>query len=78
LVQLYAERSGRSLVNLAFYEAFTAWRLACGMRVVSQRSSARAPAGPQAGGMFVEGDLPYDEAVTRLADRAHDLSQQLP
>ncbi|NEK56847.1 phosphotransferase family protein [Geodermatophilus sabuli] len=80
LVQLYAERSGRSLVNLPFYEAFTAWRLACGMSVVSQRSSARAVAGPRAAApdLFVEGDLPYDEAVTRLADRAHDLSRQLP
>jgi aminoglycoside phosphotransferase (APT) family kinase protein len=80
LVQLYADRSGRSLDNLAFYEAFTAWRLACGMSVVSQRSSARAAAGPSAAmsDMFVEGDLPYDEAVTRLADRAQDLSQQLP
>jgi aminoglycoside phosphotransferase (APT) family kinase protein len=79
LVELYAERSGRSLANLSFYQAFTAWRLACGMSVVSNRSSTRAAAGSSAAhsGMFVEGDLPYDDAVTRLAERALDLSRQL-
>jgi aminoglycoside phosphotransferase (APT) family kinase protein len=79
LVRDYAERSGSSLEDLPFYEAFTAWRLACGMSAVSDRLAARPIAGASdaAASGFVDGDLPYEDAVNRLAARAVELSRDL-
>ena len=63
LIARYAERSGRDLSELAFYEAFSAWRIAVILEGVYSRT--RAGAYGDRGG--VDG---LAEAVENLVERA--------
>ena len=67
VVERYAERSGRDLSRLAYYQAFAAWRLACIIEGVYSRYQRGAL------GDAPEGLEAFRRTVERSAERAEQL-----